>query len=114
MKKIIITIVVFTFIGFTTQAQTQKSAAAQPSTKVQVIKDLNSALDATSLNAGQKSNCKELLNWASRRKLAIKSDNSLSASEKSAKLAEVESNVNVRLAKMMSPAEVKLITPFIN
>ncbi len=114
MKKVIITLIAFTFIGITAQAQTQKAAAAQPATKVQVIKDLKSALDATSLTHEQKDNCKEYIIWSARKKQAIKADATLTASDKAAKIAEVESNLNVRLAKMMSPAEIKLITPYMN
>jgi len=115
MKKIIVTLIACSLIGIAAQSQTQKAGApAQPSTKVQVIKDLNSALDATNLNAQQKSNCKEYLLWAKRKKQSINSDANLSTTDKAAKIAEVESNLNVRLAKMMSPAEIKLITPYMN
>ena len=114
MKKIILTLVAFTFIGLAANSQAKKAAAPQTSNQVQVIKDLNTAFDATSLTLKQKADCKEVIIWAAKRKQAIKLDTNLSANDKAAKTAEIDNILNVRLAKMMSPAEIKLITPFMN
>ena len=116
MKKIILTLIAFTFIGLAANSQAKKAAATVPQTsnQVQVIKDLNSAFDATSLTLKQKANCKEVIIWAARRKQAIKQDANLSANDKAAKTSEIDNMLNVRLAKMMSPSEIKLITPFMN
>ncbi len=114
MKKIILTLVAFTFIGLAAHSQAKKVATTQPSNQVQMIKDLNTAFDATSLSLKQKADCKEVIIWAAKRKQAIKLDANLTANDKAAKTAEIDNILNVRLAKVMSPAEIKLITPFMN
>ena len=111
MKKILLTLLVISFTTLFVHAQTAKTATATTSA-TKKITDLSSALDATKLTPVQKSNCKEIIYWCSKRKQLVKSDNTLTAAEKATKYTEFDSILRTRLSKIADADDMKIIAPY--
>ena len=115
MKKILITLMVFSFIGLSVNAQTAKvkQAKTSPVTTASLIKDFTNKIITTSMTKSQQANCREYYIWSLTNKERIIKDSTLSAVDKQNKINSINNTINDRFSKLMDANDLKIMAPFI-
>ena len=118
MKKILITVMAFSFIVFSVNAQTKKtSTQAKTTTPVAtteaLVKGFIKALPTTSLTKHQQSSCREYFMWALKNKERINSDTNLSATDKQTQLNDINKVVNEKIISILNANDLKILSPYI-
>ena len=115
MKKIIATLLVCSVIGFTANAQEQKTDASMPkmtkeqheAMKHQRDAELNEAMTAAGLTDAQKVDTKEALEVANKAKNELRKDATLTDEQKKEKKKVIDEEQKIKLIKIMGDDKFK-------
>ena len=120
MKKIIATLLVCSIIGFTANAQVQKSEHQMPqmtkeqkeAMKQQREVELADAMNAAGLTDAQKADTKEALESANKAKNELKKDVTLTDAQKQEKKKVIDEEQKAKLSKIMGDDKLKKFKDF--